>query len=168
MISQFKKFAIRQSINNPKRMLFIALITTFVMGLGLRHFVIEDDMMKMIPKTVKSRVVWEEVKDEFGNTDLIFVAFGIEGQSLFQSSSMSDLWDFTKALEALPEVDEVRSLTNLNKMENEDGFLLIDDLVSAENLSTEEIVEIKNYLLKNEKLKKRVIAQNHDFFNMLY
>tara|TARA_Y100000815_G_scaffold87178_1_gene75931 strand:+ start:129 stop:320 length:192 start_codon:yes stop_codon:yes gene_type:complete len=53
MISQFKKFAIRQSINNPKRMLVIALIATFVMGLGLRHFVIEDDMMKMIPKTVK-------------------------------------------------------------------------------------------------------------------
>ena len=146
--TKFKNWAIHQSIHHPKRTLTSALIITLVMGFGLQHFVIEDDMMKMIPKTVKSRVVWEEVKDEFGNTDLIFVAFGIEGQSLFQSSSMSDLWDFTKALEALPEVNEVRSLTNLNKMENEDGFLLIDDLVSAENLSTEEIVEIKNYLLK--------------------
>tara|TARA_B100000408_G_scaffold53652_1_gene41092 strand:- start:124 stop:2439 length:2316 start_codon:yes stop_codon:yes gene_type:complete len=165
--TKFKNWAIHQSIHHPKRTLTSALIITLVMGFGLQHFVIEDDMMKMIPKTVKSRVVWEEVKDEFGNTDLIFVAFGIEGQSLFQSSSMSDLWDFTKALEALPEVNEVRSLTNLNKMENEDGFLLIDDLVSAENLSTEEIVEIKNYLLKNEKLKKRVIAQNHDFFNII-
>ncbi|GIS70718.1 MAG: hypothetical protein CM1200mP10_02950 [Candidatus Neomarinimicrobiota bacterium] len=38
-------------------------------------------MMKMIPKSVKTRVVWEEVKDEFGNTDLIFVAFGTKGKT---------------------------------------------------------------------------------------
>jgi hypothetical protein len=47
---------------------------------------------------------------------------------------MSDLWDFTKALEALAEVEKVRSLTNMNKMESEDGFLLIDDLVNKRDL----------------------------------
>ena len=165
--TKFKNWAIHQSIHHPKRTLTSALIITLVMGFGLQHFVIEDDMMKMIPKTVKSRVVWEEVKDEFGNTDLIFVAFGIEGQSLFQSSSMSDLWDFTKALEALPEVEEIRSLTNLNRMENEDGFLLIDDLVNTKDLSLEEIADIKDYLIRNPELKKRVISQNDDFFNIV-
>ena len=118
--TKFKKWAIRQSIHHPKRTLTGALIITMIMGFGLKHFVIEDDMMKMIPKSVKTRVVWEEVKDEFGNTDLIFVAFGSEGKNLFQKKAMRDLWDFTKALEALPEVEEIRSLTNLNKMENED------------------------------------------------
>jgi len=137
------------------------------MGFGLQHFVIEDDMMKMIPKTVKTRVVWEEVKDEFGNTDPIFVAFGAEGQNLFQSTAMSDLWDFTKALEALPEVEKVRSLTNMNKMESEDGFLLIDDLVNKRDLSPEEIADIEAYLIKNAELKKQVIAQNDDFFNIV-
>ena len=95
--TKFKKWAVRQSIHHPKRTLASALIITLIMGFGLQHFVIEDDMMKMIPKTVKTRVVWEEVKDEFGNTDPIFVAFGAEGQNLFQSTAMSDLWDFTKA-----------------------------------------------------------------------
>ena len=92
--TKFKKWAVRQSIHHPKRTLASALIITLIMGFGLQHFVIEDDMMKMIPKSVKTRVVWEEVKDEFGNTDLIFIAFGIEGQSLFQKKAMSDLWDF--------------------------------------------------------------------------
>jgi len=153
--TKFKKWAVRQSINHPKRTLASALIITLVMGFGLQHFVIEDDMMKMIPKSVKTRVVWEEVKDEFGNTDLIFVAFGTEGQNLFQKKAMSDLWDFTKALEALPEVEEIRSLTNLNRMENEDGFLLIDDLVSTKDLSLEEIADIKDYLIRNPELKKQ-------------
>ena len=65
--TKFKNWAIHQSIYHPKRTLTSALIITLVMGFGLQHFVIEDDMMKMIPKSVKTRVVWEEVKDEFGN-----------------------------------------------------------------------------------------------------
>ena len=165
--TKFKKWAVRQSIHHPKRTLASALIITLIMGFGLQHFVIEDDMMKMIPKTVKTRVVWEEVKDEFGNTDPIFVAFGAEGQNLFQSTAMSDLWDFTKALEALPEVEKVRSLTNMNKMESEDGFLLIDDLVNKRDLSPEEIADIEAYLIDNAELKKQVIAQNDDFFNIV-
>jgi len=165
--TKFKKWAVLQSIHHPKRTLASALIITLIMGFGLQHFVIEDDMMKMIPKSVKTRVVWEEVKDEFGNTDLIFVAFGTEGQNLFQKKAMSDLWNFTKALEALPEVEEIRSLTNLNRMENEDGFLLIDDLVSTKDLSLEEIADIKDYLIRNPELKKQVISQNDDFFNIV-
>jgi hypothetical protein len=77
------------------------------------------------------------------------------------------LWNFTKALEALPEVEEIRSLTNLDRMENEDGFLLIDDLVSTKNLSLEEIADIKDYLIRNPELKKQVISQNDDFFNIV-
>jgi len=165
--TKFKKWAVHQSIHHPKRTLTSALVITLIMGFGLQHFVIEDDMMKMIPKSVKTRVVWEEVKDEFGNTDLIFVAFGTEGQNLFQKKAMSDLWNFTKALEALPEVEEIRSLTNLNRMENEDGFLLIDDLVSTKDLSLEEIADIKDYLIRNPELKKGVISQNDDFFNIV-
>ncbi len=165
--TKFKKWAVRQSIHHPKRTLASALIITLIMGFGLQHFVIEDDMMKMIPKTVKTRAVWEEVKDEFGNIDPIFVAFGAEGQNLFQKKAMSDLWDFTKALEALAEVEKVRSLTNMNKMESEDGFLLIDDLVNKRDLSPEEIADIEAYLIKNAELKKQVIAQNDDFFNIV-
>ena len=143
MISRFKKFAVQQSINHPKRTLIISLFTTLIMATGLNHFVIEDDMMKMIPKTVKTRIVWEEVKDEFGNTELVFVAFGNDSIDLFNSGPLADLWDFTTQLELLPEVEDVRSLTNLNKMENDDGFLLIDDLVASRDLSQQQIQEIK-------------------------
>ena len=145
MISRFKNFAVQQSINHPKRTVIISLVTTLIMATGLKHFVIEDDMMKMIPKTVKTRIVWEEVKDEFGNTELVFVAFGNDSIDLFNSKSLADLWDFTSQLESLPEVEDVRSLTNLNKMENDDGFLLIDDLVGSRDLSKQQIQEIKNY-----------------------
>ena len=167
MISRFKNFAVQQSINHPKRTLIISLVTTLIMATGLKHFVIEDDMMKMIPKTVKTRIVWEEVKDEFGNTELVFVAFGNDSIDLFNSKSFADLWDFTSQLESLPEVEDVRSLINLNKMENDDGFLLIDDLVSRRDLSQQQIQEIKNYLNKNDDQRKRVISSKDNYFNVV-
>ena len=165
MISRFKNFAVQQSINHPKRTLIISLFTTLIMATGLKHFVIEDDMMKMIPKTVKTRIVWEEVKDEFGNTELVFVAFGNDSIDLFNSESLADLWDFTTQLELLPEVEDVRSLTNLNKMENDDGFLLIDDLVASRDLSQQQIQEIKDYLNRNDDIRKRVISSKDNYFN---
>ncbi|MEC8839513.1 MAG: MMPL family transporter [Candidatus Neomarinimicrobiota bacterium] len=167
MISRFKNFAVQQSINHPKRTFIISLVTTFIMATGLKHFVIEDDMMKMIPKTVKTRIVWEEVKDEFGNTELVFVAFGNDSIDLFNSKSFADLWDFTSQLESLPEVEDVRSLINLNKMENDDGFLLIDDLVSRRDLSQQQIQEIKNYLNRNNDERKRVISSKDNYFNVV-
>ena len=167
MISRFKNFAVQQSINHPKRTLIISLVTTFIMATGLKHFVIEDDMMKMIPKTVKTRIVWEEVKDEFGNTELVFVAFGNDSIDLFNSKSLADLWDFTTQLELLPEVEDVRSLTNLNKMENDNGFLLIDDLVASRDLSQQQIQEIKDYLNRNDDQRKRVISSKDNYFNVV-
>ena len=167
MISRFKNFAVQQSINHPKRTFIISLVTTLIMATGLKHFVIEDDMMKMIPKTVKTRIVWEEVKDEFGNTELVFVAFGNDSIDLFNSKSLADLWDFTSQLESLPEVEDVRSLINLNKMENDDGFLLIDDLVSRRDLSQQQIQEIKNYLNRNNDERKRVISSKDNYFNVV-
>lgn len=167
MISRFKKFAVQQSIYHPKRTLIISLFITLIMATGLNHFVIEDDMMKMIPKTVKTRIVWEEVKDEFGNTELVFVAFGNDSIDLFNSGPLADLWDFTTQLELLPEVEDVRSLTNLNKMENDDGFLLIDDLVASRDLSQQQIQEIKDYLNRNDDIRKRVISSKDNFFNVI-
>ena len=97
MISRFKKFAIRQSINHPLRTLIISLIITIIMGSGLRYFIIEDDMMKMIPKTIKTRIVWDEVKDEFGNTEMVFVAFGNDKINLF--NDLDDLMSIIKNLD---------------------------------------------------------------------
>ena len=37
----------------------------------------DDDMMKMLPKNLESRISWDEVQQEFGSTEIIFVAFGI-------------------------------------------------------------------------------------------
>ena len=147
-----------QSLDHPKRTIIITLLISILMGSGLQFFKIEDDMMKMIPENIETRRVWEEVKDEFGNTEMIFVAFGERGTSAYNREAMAELWDFTEVVEASPIIEEVISLSNMNRMESVDDFLEVNDLVPSRDLDSGEIVSIKNYIDGNPDIRKRVLG----------
>ena len=97
------------------------------MGSGLRFSVIDDDMMKMLPKNLDSRIAWDMVQEEFGSTEIIFIAFGKKGQTVFHPNAFAALWDISEKLDALLEVKEVMSISTATRMDNYDGFMEIDD-----------------------------------------
>ena len=155
------------SMNYPKRTIIISLIFTAFMASGLRYFFIEDDMMKLLPKDIPTRQTWDEIKKEFGNTEFIYVAFGHPGESVFNQEMIAKVWDFTEELESMPEVEEVNGITTMNRMDNDDGFLLIDDLIPYRDLSAEELLSIEDYLNRNPNVKVRFISTNEDYMNIM-
>ena len=76
---------ISQSIDKPVRTVILSLLATFFVAFGLRFFTIDDDMMKMLPKNLESRISWDAVQEEFGSTEVIFLAFGNDGIDMFLS-----------------------------------------------------------------------------------
>ena len=162
-----KHWIISQSLNHPKRTIIFSLIITALMASGLRFFYIEEDMMKLLPAEMDSRKTWETIKDEFGNTEMIYIAFGNKDKSVFNDKLITDLWDLTEALEAIPEIEEVNNLINMNKLQSEDGYLEVANLVQSRDLNTDQISEIKVYLDKYPKLKLRVVSQNDDYVNII-
>ena len=165
--NSIKNWIISQSLNHPKRTIIFSLIITALMASGLRFFYIEEDMMKLLPAEMDSRKTWETIKDEFGNTEMIYIAFGNKDKSVFNDKLIADLWDLTEALEAIPEIEEVNNLINMNKLQSEDGYLEVANLVQSRDLNTDQISEIKAYLDKYPKLKLRVVSQNDDYVNII-
>ena len=133
------------------------------MGSGLQFFVIDDDMMKMLPKNLESRIAWDMVQEEFGSTEVIFISFGKKGQTVFHPNTFAALWDISVELEALQEIEEVQSISMTTRMDNYDGFMEIDDLQPDRNLTENNIQEIKGYLEKNPNIKDRFVSQNEDY-----
>ena len=76
-------WSIRQAIAHSKRTVIFSAIATIFMGSGLRFLVMDDDMMKMLPKNLESRISWDEVQNEFGSTEIIFIAFGRKDSSVY-------------------------------------------------------------------------------------
>ena len=159
-----RSWFIKQSLDFPVRTIIFSLLITLFTASGARFFIIDDDMLKILPKDLDSRVSWDLIQDEFGSTEVIFVAFGKEGKSIFNPGAMATLWDLTKALEGTNQVEEVISISSASRMDNNDGFMEIDDLQSERNLNQEEVDKIQRYLDKNPTIKKRFISEDNQYF----
>ena len=133
------------------------------MGSGIRFLIMDDDMMKMLPKNLESRISWDEVQNEFGSTEIIFVAFGSEDSSAYSDHALDNLWQLSENLESLESVRRVTNISTSTKIEQHDGFMEINDLQTSEKLTRNEINEIKVYLNKNLKLKRRLISKNENY-----
>ena len=161
--SPIRQWFIGQSLNHSKRTIILSIIATLIMGSGVRFLIIDDDMMKMLPKDLNSKITWDAVQDEFGSTEIIFIAFGRESESVFKSQALADLWSLSEELETLSSVDDVISISTATRIDNIDGFMEIDDLQNAQTLTDTEIDEIKIYLGKNPNIKKQLVSKGEDY-----
>ncbi|MEA1986041.1 MAG: MMPL family transporter [Candidatus Marinimicrobia bacterium] len=163
-----KKWVVRQSINHPIRTVIISLLITILFASGIRFLVIDDDFLNMLPKDMPSRVIWRDIEEEFGTTDFIYVAFGKKGESVFNSKTLAIVKQLTDSLETFEEIDEVISLASYQKIESDDdGFMVVSDMIEYENLTEKQVKEIKEYLNKHEKIKSRVISKNGEYLNIV-
>jgi len=162
-----KKWFIDQSVNHPKRSILLTLIATLIMGSGLLHFVVEDDFMKMLPQDIPAMVTLNELRDEFGSTDLMFLSFGERGQDVLTPRNLETLWDLSLAIEEIDQVDEVMSIATMDKMVSEDGFLEVMPLQESRELSDIELDDLRAYLEANEKVRTRSVGENGDYFNII-
>jgi hypothetical protein len=153
-------------LTHPKRLIIVNSLLTILFAWGLNWIVVDDNFMNMLPKEIESRRVWQEIENEFGSSEMMFIAFGNSGKSIYHSESFKMVWDLTQLIEQSPYVHEVISIPTMNRMDSEDGFMEVDDLQPERLLSTEDIQDIKIYLDKNPDIKSRVIGKSGDFMSM--
>ena len=161
-----KSWLSQQVLTHPKRLIIVNVLFTILFAYGLKWLVIDDNIMNMLPKEIESRRVWEEVEAEFGSSEIMFIAFGNSGESIYHQESFKTVWDLTELIEKSPYVDEVISISTMNRMDSDDGFMEVDDLQPNRILSTEAIQDIKIYLDKNPDIKARVIGRSGDFMSV--
>ena len=162
-----KQWYVNQSVEHPWRSIILSVLITLLMGTGIQHFVIEDDFMKMLPQDIPSMVTWNDLKDEFGSTELMFLGFGNRGVDALNPKSLSTLWDLTHELEEIEGVDEIMCISTADKMESLDGFLEVSSLQEYRDLDDNEIADLKKYLGENPKIKTRSLSEKGDYFNVI-
>ena len=162
-----RSWIIEHVLENPKKAIALPVLFTLSMGLGINYLVIDDDMMAMLPETLDSRMSWDAVQDEFGSTEVIFIAFGNKGKTVYSSESFALLWDLTEALENVNQVEKVSCITTISKIDSEDGFMEISDLQPARDLSLSQIDKIKEYLISNPTIKKRAVSESEEYLNIM-
>ena len=161
-----KSWLSQQVLTHPKRLIIVNVLFTILFAYGLKWLVIDDNFMNMLPKDIESRQVWQEIEHEFGSSEMMFIAFGNSGKSIYHPESFKMVWDLTELIEQSPYVHEVISISTMNRMDSEDGFMEVDNLQPERLLSDERIQDIRSYLDKNPDIKSRVIGKNGDFMSV--
>jgi len=158
---------INRALNHPHFNIILTIGLTLTVGSGISFLTIDDDMMAMLPKDLDSRISWDAVQDEFGSTEVVFIAFGKKGRSIINSESFAALWDVTAALQERTVIDEVTCITTMSRIDSDDGFMLISDLQPSRELNMLEIERIDHYLNQNPSIRKRVLSRDKEYFNIM-
>ena len=181
MFQKIKNYLIYQSISFPLRTTILSVSFTLFIFLGILSFKVDDDLVKTFPQDLPSKIIWDEIQNEFGQTEYIFVSFGKPGKNI-----LNDPWAiaqskiFTDAvLNQVQGIDKIISLSTYNKIDGDEYELIIgplqdENFMSSLNFGDDKINnetqfiidDIKNYFKKNPEQKKRIISQNNDFLNI--
>ena len=177
MFSKIKNNLINQSLNSPIRTLIISILCTLFIFWGFKNFKVDDDLVKTFPQNMESKLIWDDIQEEFGQTEFIFVAFGKPGYNILNDKwAIAQSQFFTDAIlsEISDKVDKVISLSTYNKIDGNNDFLdigLLQDEDFIKNFSNDEITlksldYIRTYLNNNPEQKKRLISSNNDYLNI--
>lgn len=160
------KFLRRISIEKPKFTVISSLILTVIIASGIRSLVIEDDFFKMFPTDMESRLLWEDMTDEFGDSEFLFIAFGNKDKSIYNTDAIDAVRNLTLDLEQIEIVDKVISLTTVDKIDvdpEDEEELLIEKLFSDDVTSLDEINNAITYLDRHSDTKDRLISNDERF-----
>ncbi len=176
MITKFKNHLINQSINYPIRTFFISLLLTLFIFLGIQWFKLDDDLVKTFPQNLPSKIIWDSIQEDFGQTEFVFVSFGKPNNNILEDKiAIKQNTLFTNAvLDNIKGVDKVISLSNYNKFDGDEDYLDIGPLQSEsflENFNNDDIVnqnlnEIIIYFKNNPEQKQRIVSNNNDYLNI--
>ena len=158
-----KDWCIHQSIKRPIPTIVISIAFTILISMGIQFIVVDDDMMKMLPSNIESKKSWDDIQNDFGSTEIIFVAFGQKDSSVYKSKIMSDLWMLTDRLGQSPYIEKISNISTATAINQVDGFIDIDDLQPTKDISSQQLENIKVYLNRNLNLKKQLISKGEDY-----
>ena len=138
----------------------LVVVTAFFMA-GIPRLEIDNSVDSMLPGDHPARLLYDEVNDTFGGTDVMVVA--LESDDLFGEHALAQIVELTDAFERIPGVDEVVSLSTAKRMEGEEGTLIVRDLMDVVPEDSEARDALQAYVLNQELYMNNIISSDGRF-----
>ena len=106
---------ISKVIDKPKIVIILSSLLSILMMCGIRYIKSDDDLKRLLPNDMPSMITFDEIEDEFGNFEFMFVAIGDSGKSVFTPEYFKIAWNLTNDIEKLDECELVVSVSNTSK-----------------------------------------------------
>ncbi|MGM0410903.1 MAG: efflux RND transporter permease subunit [Bacillota bacterium] len=136
---------------------FVGIITA-VMGYYALQIEIEAGIKDMLPEDNKVVERYENIQDTFGG--MAFAAIMLEDDEIIDSSSLEKVEEMTNELENVEGVNEVKSLTNIEKIEASGSGIEVKEFVKKLPENEKEAQKIKNDLLSYDQYLGKIVTKD--------
>ncbi len=135
----------------------LLLITGFFLA-GIPRLQIDNSVDSMLPADHPARLLYDDVNDTFGGTDVMVIA--VYSEDIFSEATLTQVINLTKVFQRLPGVDEVVSLSTAKRMDGEEGTLVVRDLMPTVPESDEERDDLRAYVIGQEMYVNNIISND--------
>lgn len=113
-------FLVRHILRDRVFILIVIGLLTLFMGYRAREVVLSYDMVRMLPASDSTTIIYENFKKQFGEDGTVMF-IGIQDKNLFTLNKFNDWFDLSSKIRKIHGVEEVLSNTRLYKLVKNDA-----------------------------------------------
>ena len=114
-------FLVRHILRDRLTILIVIGILTLFMGYKAREVVLSYDMVRMLPATDSTTILYENFKKQFGEDGTVMF-IGIQDKNLYNLNEFNDWFDLANKIRNIKGVEEVVSNTRLYRLQKNDSI----------------------------------------------
>ncbi len=143
--------------------LLLVLLITIGFVSATKHLTVNNDYDSWLPSNDRVTELYRLVDDQFGANALVFAVLDFTEKGTFDPESLALVQRMTDALEAIDELFNVSSLTNIVDIRKTEYGVEVGDLIPEIPQSSAELAELEAYVLSKEMYVNTLISPDAEY-----
>lgn len=131
------------ALDHSRVVIGIFLVLTALFAFNATRIQTDNDTQSLYPDDSSIDALAKELERTFAQHDRLLLV--VEGD-IYSAKALNGVRTLTAALKRLPGVADVTSVATAKRMEDDDGFLLVDNLLPGNDPDADTVVAIRHYL----------------------
>ncbi len=150
------------AIRSPIISLALVFIVTVVAMIGAQNLYFRGDYKVFFEPDNPQRLAFEEMQNIFNKSENVAFMIVPEDGKVLKPATLELVVELTEQAWQLPLSTRVESISNFQHTYDEDGDLVVEDLITQQPLSAEAINDIGDVLTNSPELYGRLISRSAD------
>lgn len=134
------------------------ILLTGIVGYQIPNLIIDNEVKNYVPHNLADYKTLQDADEIFGSSLLLDVALYTQEPNIVTAENVKTIRTITDEITALPNVDDVQSLSNIDFLTAADGGMVARSLVADDFTGTdEEITQLKQDIVSWEDMYSKVI-----------
>ncbi|MEC8416480.1 MAG: MMPL family transporter [Pseudomonadota bacterium] len=150
------------SIKFPLVSLVLVLLLTFIAMIGAQNLYFRGDYKVFFEPDNPQRMAFEEMQNIFNKSENVSFMVVPDDANVMKPSTLQLVVELTEKAWQLPLSTRVESISNYQHTYDEDGDLVVEDLITEESATSDNIPFIQQALINTPEVYGRLLSRGED------